>query len=257
MVELRDVSLYFSGSEKYILRGINWHIRDGENWVLFGRNGSGKTKLLEVITGYIYPSGGEVIRFGESHLGHDIRETRRRIGYMSSSLRDNFPGNTTVVDAVISGIYASIGLYVEPAPEEKERAMELLSAIGMPERAGDRLGILSDGEKQKVLMLRAFINNPDLLILDEPAANLDLYAREDLLAAIEKISRAKTVSMIYVTHHIEEITPLFDRLFILKDGGCFYSGKTGEGLRDDILGGVFNRKIKVTFLNGRYYSMLV
>jgi iron complex transport system ATP-binding protein len=256
MIELINISLDIYPPGKKILHEISWHIGTGEKWVLFGRNGSGKTKLLEIVTGYNFPSSGEVLRFGKSALGHDIREIRKGIGYISTLLRNKFSPSETILDTVLSGLYASIGMYVTPGRKETERAMELLDTVTMADRAHDRFGTLSDGEKQKVLMLRAFINEPGLLIFDEPATHLDLPAREDLLGAIEKLCRMKPVSMIYVTHHTEEIAPLFDNIFILGDGRCLYRGPVREGLSEDILAEVFGRDIMVMEFNGRFYSMI-
>jgi iron complex transport system ATP-binding protein len=255
MVELKNVSLFFAGNRDYLLRDISWRIEDNEKWILFGRNGSGKTKLLEIIAGYRYPSEGEVIRFG-NRIGFDMREMRKRIGYMGSALKDTIPAGEKIIDVVLSGLHASVGLYVEPDANEKRYAMDLLASMGMEERASDNFKVLSDGEKQRVIMLRAFVNQPDLLIFDEPAMSLDLSSREDLLTAIEKLSAFKRVSLIYVTHHVEEITPLFSKIFIIDGGRCYYSGDIDDGIDDMMLSGIFGREIKVTKSNGRYYSMI-
>ncbi len=255
MVELKNVSLFLTGDRDYLLRDISWQIEDNENWILFGRNGSGKTKLLEIIAGYRYPSEGEVIRFG-NRAGFDMREMRKRIGYMSSSLKETIPAGEKIIDIVLSGLHASVGLYIEPDDRERRYAKDLLASVGMVERAYDNFKALSDGEKQRVIMLRAFINQPDLLIFDEPAMSLDLSSREDLLLAIEKLSAYKRVSLIYVTHHVEEITPLFTKIFILDEGRCNYCGGIDEGINDRVLSGIFGREIRVTKLNGRYYSMI-
>lgn len=256
MVELKNISLYFVDNQKYVLKNIDWHIRDNENWILFGKNGAGKTKLLEIITGYLSPSRGEVRRFGNSPVGNDIREIRKRIGYISTSLRDKFPIKEKVIDVVLSGIYASIGLYDEPGGPETEYARELLSQIKMGIRAGDRFSTLSDGEKQKILMLRAFINHPDLLIFDEASKGLDLTAREDLLASIAKICNGKKTSIVYVTHHIEEITPIFKSIFIIDNGECFFNGTVRDGMSNDVLQNLFQVKVNIREWNKRFYSIL-
>ena len=256
MIKLDNISLDIYGSKKRILNGINWHIEDGDCWVLFGRNGSGKTKLLEIITGYLYPSQGEVIRFGCSHTGSDIRELRKRIGYTSSVVRDMFSSNEKVIDAVVSGLYASIGLYRKPAAAENEKAALLIQKVGLGGREYDVISHLSDGEKQKILMLRALINDPDLLILDEPATGLDIIAREEFLESLAEITREKKHSVIYVTHHVEEITPLFDRIFIMNNGECFYNGRIEEALDKDTFTSLFGRGIEVFRRGERLYSSL-
>ncbi|OHD71023.1 MAG: hypothetical protein A2W19_08395 [Spirochaetes bacterium RBG_16_49_21] len=257
MIELKNISLYFfDKTEKHILKNISWHIQENENWILYGKNGSGKTKLLEIIAGYLYPSMGEVIRFASKTFGNDIRDIRKRIGYISISLKDMISKNESTIDVILSGLYASIGLYVEPSGVDISYAHELLDTINMNGRANDKFNVLSDGEKQKILMLRASINQPELLLFDEPTMGLDLSAREDLLLSIDKISRFKKTSIIFVTHHIEEITPLFSRILIIENGECYFCGDIDDAINDEILSSLYKRKISVTRLNGRYFTIL-
>ncbi len=256
MIKLENISLDIYGSKRRILDNINWHIDDGDCWVLFGRNGSGKTKLLEIITGYLFPSEGEVIRFGSGHYGSDIREIRKRIGYISSVVREMFSSSEKVIDAVLSGLYASIGLYRRPTSSEVEKAAELIKTVGLGGREYDVISHLSDGEKQKILMLRALINDPDLLILDEPATGLDIVAREEFLESLDSITKERRHSVIYVTHHVEEITPLFDKIFITNKGECFYKGGISEALDKDIFTSLFGRGVEVFRRGERLYSSL-
>ena len=255
MIKLNNVSLDIYGAGN-ILNNINWHIKAGEKWILFGRNGSGKSKLLEIVTGYNFPSQGDVTRFGLGQPGYDIRELRKRIGYVSSSLWEMFNRSEGLIDAVLSGLYASIGMYREATKEEKERAAHLIGTIGLKGREYDTIGNLSDGEKQKLLILRSLISEPDMLIFDEPSAGLDIIARENLLEAIEELTDKKTISVIYVTHHVEEITPFFENIFIIDKGECFFKGTVEEVLDRDIFSSLFHKKIEVFRKEGRLYSML-
>ncbi len=257
MIRLENVSLDIYGAKRRILSGINWHIRQGEDWILFGRNGSGKTKLLEIITGYIFPSEGEVYRFGSDYRGHDIRDTRKRIGYISSALKEKFTLNETLLDSVLGGLYASIGLYRRPSHPDVERAAHLISTVGLGGRERDTMGHLSDGEKQKIMMLRALINDPELLIFDEPAAGLDIAAREELLDSISSISSTKNITAVYVTHHVEEISQQFKNIFVLDGGTCFYSGTVDDAVDKKIFNKIFGRNIDVFKRNGRLHSSVV
>jgi iron complex transport system ATP-binding protein len=257
MIKLENISLDIFGSNKKILSCINWEICSGESWILFGRNGSGKTKLLEIITGYIFPSEGNVTRFGSGHLESDIREIRKRIGYLSSVLREKFNREEKVIDTVLSGIYASIGLYREPTIDEIKRAEELINEAGLADRRDDSIGHLSDGEKQKVFVLRALINNPDILILDEPAIGLDICAREDFLAALKKLINGRDHSLIYVTHHVEEIIPIFGKIFIIEDGKCFFKGEVDDAVSRNIFTSLFKREIEIFKKGERLYSLIV
>jgi iron complex transport system ATP-binding protein len=254
MILLDDISLFFPGHPARILDTITWRIGRGETWVLFGPNGSGKTRLLEIIAGYLYPSTGSVTRFGLGQGEGDLRDLRRRIGYVSTPMRERFPAGETVTDVVLSGARASVGLYGEPAPEEEERAAGLLGSAGLADKAGRRFGTLSDGERQKVLMLRAVMPAPELLLLDEPAMGLDLPAREGLLAALASLCAGKEISVVYVTHYTDEITPFFKNIFMIKNGREFFSGRVEGGLTDGRLSGIFGTRISVIRRNDRFYA---
>ena len=256
MIKLENISLDIYGAGKRILNNINWHIGYGESWILFGRNGSGKTKLLEIITGYIFQTEGDITRFGHGQSDSDIRDIRKKIGYVSSVLREKFDGGEKIIDTVLSGLYASIGLYRKPSPEEIEKAHLLLTEANLSGREKDIIGHLSDGEKQKVLMLRALINNPDILILDEPATGLDIGAREEFLDTLKNIMSRREHSIIYVTHHVEEITQIFGRIFVIDEGKCFYNGTVDQAIENSIFSDLFKRKIEVFRRRGRLYSSL-
>ena len=256
MIKLENVSLDIFGSDRRILSSIDWDIGNGESWILFGKNGSGKTKLLEIITGYIFPSEGQVARFGYGHSESDIRELRKRIGYLSSVLRERFNSGESVIDTVLSGIYASVGLYRQPSANEIQRAAGLLGAVGLGARRNDSIEHLSDGEKQKIFMLRALINDPDILILDEPSAGLDICAREDFLESLKKLMNAGKHSLIYVTHHVEEIIPFFNRIFIIDDGKCFFNGNVADAVSKNIFADLFKRNIEIFRKGERLYSLL-
>ncbi len=256
MIKLENISLDIYGSKRRILSDINWHIEKGESWILFGRNGSGKTKLLEIITGYLFPTEGDVTRFGYGHIGSDIREIRKRIGYVSSALREKFNRDERIIDTILSGLYASIGLYTRPSANDIKKARALLGETNLAGRENDVISHLSDGEKQKVLMLRALINDPDLLILDEPTTGLDIGAREDFLDSIKSLMKGRNHSLIYVTHHVEEITPVFGRIFVIDDGKCFFNGTVDYAIEKNIFSSLFKRKIEVFKRGERLYSSL-
>lgn len=249
------VSLYYPGNPETILAEITWHIGAGEHWVLYGPNGSGKTKLLEIITGYLYPSMGSVRRFGDPP-GDDIREVRRRIGYLSTPLKDRFNRSEPLIDVVMSGAYATIGLYDTPGTGQRDRARTLLESVGFSTKLSQAFGTLSDGERQKVLMLRTMMIEPDLLILDEPCMGLDLSAREELLSSIKTICGGTGTAVVYVTHHVEEITPFFTKIFMLKKGRCWFCGDIDAGLTDAAISGLFGRNISIIKKEGRFYATL-
>lgn len=254
MIELKNVS-HITPENKTLISGISWKIKKGENWVLFGKNGSGKTKLLEIITGYLYPTTGEVNRFGRPSLGSDIRELRKRIGYVSTFLKDMIYPGEKVEDVICTGYDASTGLFYEPEKHQRDYAVSMLENIGMGNRRDDDFGILSDGEKQKILMLRAFVGRPELLIFDEPARGLDISSREDMLDSMKALCSGEVTS-VYVTHNTDEIISIFKKIFIIDKGRAFFQGNIEDGMSTGRLSGLFGRKIEPHLLNGRYYTVV-
>ena len=255
MIKLDNVSLKLPDG-RFIFKDINWEVKENSKWILFGRNGCGKTRLLEIISGYRFPSEGGVWRFGKPPCADDIRETRKRIGYVSTLLREKFSAAEPVVDVVASGLHASVGLYDDVGEDGYGKALNLLSMASLSGRGNDPFGVLSDGERQKVIMLRALINQPDVLILDEAAKGLDLAAREDFLSLIEEISLSRKVSIIYVTHHVEEIIHVFSDIFMIRNGECFFSGPVNSGVTSDNLSRLFERRVNVERKAGRYCAFL-
>lgn len=251
LIRLENVTLTVE-RDITLLRGISWNIRKGERWALFGRNGSGKTKLLELIVGYLHQTSGEIYRFGSKLC--DVREARKKIGYLSTPLKNRFHPADTILEVVESGAYASIGIYDEVTERERAKALALLKRIGMEGRENDRFAYLSDGEKQKTLFSRVLMTDPLLVILDEPATGLDLKAREDLLQTIALIANERDTAFVYVTHHTEEIVPSFTKTFILERGAGVYAGSIAEGLTAERLSALFETAVDVQWRNGRIYT---
>ncbi len=252
VLRMTGVSLRFPSTGREILKDISWTVGAGEKWVLFGRNGAGKSKLLEVITGYQSPSSGTVIRYGRER--GDVRDARKRIGYTGSALRNMFPRRDTSLEVVLSGLDGSIGLYRSFSGAEIGEVRRLMRDAAMERLESAPFCTLSDGEKQRVLMLRAAFPAPDLLVLDEPAEGLDFGAREDLLETLEKLTAARPAALIYVTHHVEEITPLFSMLFMLHEGAAAVSGRIEEVLTEKTLTRVFGRTVRLRRAEGRYHA---
>lgn len=236
-LELRDVSYKANG--KTILQGINWSVQSGEHWAILGPNGSGKTSLLKIACGYIWPNaGGEVFRRGR--LLTNLPELRKSIGWVTSTLTTQIPKHEKVIRTVVSGKFAQIGLLEQFGGNAGKRdyaiARRYLSEMGCDHLREQEFGVLSQGEQQKILIARARMTRPYLIVLDEPCAGLDPGARENFLATLGRIARqAKIPALIYVTHHIEEILPIFRKTLILKDGRVVHSGNTDRVLKGDVL----------------------
>ncbi len=248
---MRDPVVHMQGvswrrEESCILSDINWRVEPGEHWAIVGLNGSGKTSLLNMITGYIFPSEGEVSVLGREFGAYDLRELRKSIGWVSSALQERLLTSETVGEIVLSGKFASIGLYDKTNKKDLERAENLMGQFGCLSLVKRRYATLSQGEKQKVLIARALMNSPRVLILDEPCTGLDIFARESLLILIGRLSETGNApTLFYVSHHVEEILPVFGCTLLLRNGSVHSLGKTQQILTKSNLTDFFQRRVDV------------
>jgi len=255
VLDLRDVDLTLSHSP--ILRGVSWTIEPGQHWAVLGANGSGKTSLLRVVTGYLWPSGGQVEVLGHRFGQVDLRQLRRRIGLVSSALGEMIRRGQSARQIVLSGAFASTALFDRAEPEQVVRADELLALLGCDALADHLYGTLSLGEQQRVLIARALMGRPDLLLIDEPCAGLDLPGREVLLETIDALAeRTGHTTLVMVTHHIEEITPRFTHVLILKAGRVLAAGPKDETLTDANLQAAFDLRVELDRRHSRYWPRL-
>ena len=221
IISLDNVSYIRNG--KYILKDINWHVNRGEHWVILGPNGSGKTTTLNMVNGYIFPSEGHV-KVLEFEFGHSsIIELRKRIGWVSSALSQFIPTNDYPLHIVLSGKFASLGLWEKVDDDDIARANEILDLLKIRHLAERKYGMLSQGEKQKVLIGRALMNHPDIIIFDEAFNGLDIFARHDMEITINELAEGN-ITFILVTHNTDEILPVFGKALLLKDGQVHSQG---------------------------------
>jgi len=250
VIDLKNVSCILGN--KYILRDINWTVREGEHWAVIGLNGSGKTTLLKMINGYVFPSKGTMTVLGKTFGSYDWRQLRLEIGFISSALQESFYLNETATEIVLSGIFSTIGLYDKPKKKDIAKALLLLRQLSCAHIANQPYAELSQGEKQKVLIARALISSPKLLVMDEPCAGLDIFSREHLLSSIENLGRRDDApSILYVSHHIEEILPVFNHTLLLRRGKVHSSGKTKRVLSERNLSSFFETPVNVQWRKGR------
>jgi len=246
-------SLSIERSGTVILDGINWHVGRGEHWVILGANGSGKTSLLSALTGYLMPTSGTVSVLGETYGESDWRELRKKIGIVSSSVRQMMSDDEAALETVASGKYAMIDFWGRLSRAEKQQATKLLRQVECEYLAGRPWRVLSQGERQRVLIGRALMAKPRVLILDEPCAGLDPAAREHFLQFIQRLGQHKNApTLVFVTHHVEEITPVFSDVLILKDGSVLANGKKAAALNSKNLSDAFNATLKVKRAGNRY-----
>ena len=257
-LDLRDVSYVGDGGKK-IVRSINWTVQPGEHWAILGPNGSGKTTLLRLACGYIWPNaGGEIYRRGT--LLTNLRELRKSIGWVTSTLAAEIPEREKVIRTVVSGKFAQIGPLEgfggDPTRADYRLAERLLEQMGCAYVRDQDFGTLSQGEQQKVLIARALMTKPYLVVLDEPCAGMDPGARENFLTTLRKVGAQKKIpSLIYVTHHVEEILPLFQKTLVLREGKVLYAGRTDRALRPGVLEELYGAPLAVVKRKGRYWPV--
>lgn len=244
IISLENVS--WRREQTMILQNMNWQVHEGQHWCIVGLNGSGKTTMLNVVNGYIWPTQGHVEVLGHRFGDVDLRELRKRIGWVSTSLQQKLYGHQTALNIVLSGKFATIGLYDKTEEADLKQAEELLEFLDCSALATRTYDTLSQGQRQKILIARALIANPELLILDEPCTGLDIFAREQLLQMIEKITKQEGgPTLLYVTHHIEEITPCFTHTLLVKKGEIYKADETTECLKSEVLSDFFDTPVEV------------
>ncbi len=238
-----------------ILDSIDWTVESDQRWVVLGPNGAGKTTLLQVASATAHPTSGTATLLGEPMGKTDVFEVRPRIGFASTALARRIPGNETVLDVVMTAAYSVTGRWNEKYEDvDVRRASRVLGEWKLDHLEGRRFGTLSDGEQKRVQIARSVMTDPELLLLDEPAASLDLGAREELLQLLGSFaSSAESPAMVMVTHHVEEIPPGFTHALLLAEGVVQASGPIAEVITGDNLSDTFGLELVVsTSENGRY-----
>jgi iron complex transport system ATP-binding protein len=236
-----------------ILHDVNWRVERGEHWVLLGANGSGKTSLLSALTGYLMPSGGSV-RIGAATFGtSDWRDVRRSVGLVSSSLGHKIEPDQTARDIVLSGTEGQINFWGHANAADQRRAGAILRRVRATHLAERPWRVLSQGERQRVLIGRVLMARLRLLFLDEPSAGLDPIAREDFLRFLATLVRGKNApTLVLVTHHLEEIAPFFTHVLLLRAGRALAAGRRHEVLTSARMTKAFGAPVKVRRANGGY-----
>ncbi len=236
-----------------ILDGVSWRVERGQHWVILGANGSGKTSLLSALTGYLTPTAGEISLLGKTYGGADWRELRKEIGLVSSAIRQMMADDEPALETVASGKYAMIDFWGRLARADRIRARQILRQIDCSPLAERPWRVLSQGERQRILIGRALMGRPRVLILDEPCAGLDPAAREHFLQFLQRLGRNRNApTLVLVTHHVEEIMPVFSHVLILKKGRVLAAGEKLQTLNTEMLSRAFNARVRLQRRTGRY-----
>jgi iron complex transport system ATP-binding protein len=240
-----------------ILENIDWQILPGEHWVILGANGSGKTSLLCALTGYMTPTAGEVDVLGQRYGCSDWRQLRQHLGLVSSAIRQMIPPDEPALETVVSGQYAMIDFWGKMTATDRRRARHILRQIECLELAERPWLFLSQGERQRVLIGRALMAKPAVLILDEPCAGLDPAAREHFLQFLQRLGRGpRPPTLVLVTHHVEEIAPVFSHALILKSARVMAQGPIKSVLTSAALSEAFDEPARLSQRGGRYTLQL-
>jgi len=254
VLQLTDVSVH--RGDRTILGPLNFQIMQGERWVVLGPNGAGKSTLLQILSTRMFPTQG-VVKVLDKQMGAvDLFELRTRIGLCGSVIAEDIPHDEIVKDVVLTAAYAILGRWNEDYDLwDESRALALLTTFGVRELGERSYGSLSEGEKKRVQISRALMTDPELLLLDEPAAGLDLGGREDLLRRFATFAADPTApATILVTHHIEEIPQGTTHALLLKDGSIAVSGPIEQVITSEHISAVFETSIVVASESGRFFA---
>jgi iron complex transport system ATP-binding protein len=252
VISFDRVSVVRSGN--FLVRGLTWQVELDERWVVLGPNGAGKTTLLNLASGRLHPSRGTAWVLGERLGRTDVTELRTRIGLTTGQFADQVPPGERVLDVVVTAAWSVVGRWRERYdPQDEARARALLGQLGMGALMERQFGTLSEGERKRTQIARALMNDPELMLLDEPTAGLDLGGREDLVGRLTELAEDPDApALVLVTHHVEEIPPGFTHALLLREGSVVAAGLLGETLTAENLSKTFGLPLVVQRVDDRY-----
>jgi len=251
ILDIQNLRLERGGT--VILRDLTWTVQQGQHWAVLGANGSGKTSLLSALTGYLMPTAGEIELLGKRYGEHDWRELRCAVGLVSSALRQRMADDEPALFTVASGHGAVIDLWKPPTATDRRAAARILHSLECSHLAERPWAVLSQGERQRVLIGRALMAKPRVMILDEPCAGLDPAAREHFLQFLHRLARRPgSPGLVLVTHHVEEIIPAFSHALLLRNGRVLAAGRKEKVLSSASLSKTFGCRINLSKSRGRY-----
>jgi iron complex transport system ATP-binding protein len=251
-----DVShLRIERGSSVILHDVSWRVERGQHWAILGPNGCGKTSLLKALTAYMTPTRGTIDLLGHRFGKSDWRDLRTHIGLVTSAVHHLIPPGEPAIETVISGKYAQLDLWGRVSPADRRRARNILRAVAAADLAEREWLLLSQGERQRILVGRALMARPRLLILDEPCAGLDPVAREHFLQFLDGLARRPgAATLVLVTHHLEELMPAFSHVLVMKAGRVAAAGPRKDVLTARLLGAVFGARARLARRVGRWQA---
>lgn len=256
VLDLDTVSVVRGGAR--LVKDVSWSVDEGQRWVVLGPNGAGKTTLIQIAGARMHPTTGTATILGETLGQVDVFELRPRIGLSSAAFAESLPSHEKVGDVVVTAAYAVAGRWRERYDDQDERrAGDLLKAFGVAHLADRTFGTLSEGERKRVQLARSLMTDPELVLLDEPAAGLDLGGRETLVRDLAELAGdRRSPVLILVTHHVEEIPPGFTHAMLMRDGHVVAAGPLDEVLTDELLTATFDVPLHVEQIGNRWAARL-
>ena len=245
-------NLCCKSGNRYLIHNINWEVKKGDHWVLFGMNGSGKTTLLSIIAGFHAKTSGKVEVFGETYTDANILNHRSKIGWVSSSFFDKYLSWESALNIVLSGKFGTLSVDFDVTDADVVLAKKILTELRLGDKINQPFCLMSKGERQCVLIARALIAKPEILILDEPGTGLDVFAREYVMRTIDDLARNTDLTIIYVTHYPEEMLASFDQAMLLREGKIFAKGRTEEVFTTETISEFMRYPIGVVHGDGNY-----
>ena len=249
--------LTYQVGKRCLVKGVDWDIEENSRWIIIGRNGCGKTTLLSLLSGYQDYQDGTLLFHGKPYNEQDIFEIRRKMGWISGSFFDRVYHHESIMDILLAGLSGSYG--VEPScvkSRDVVRAKQILCHFGLENRLDSGYDWLSKGERQLVLIARALMIQPEVMLFDEPMTGLDVVSREQVMRFIRNLLLEKKQTMLYVTHHFDEISPeLFDHCMLLRDGSVFQKGDIEDIFQSDVISRFLGKKVDVTRKDDGYYAL--
>lgn len=250
-------NLCYKMGHKNLLYEINWTVQRNEHWIIFGLNGSGKTTLLSMISGYKIPTKGTLKIFGQQYSNENVLELRKQIGLVSSSFFDHYYNREPVLNIVLSGKLGTFGIDNTISNEDVRLAKKLLTELRLDDKLKSTFDQLSKGERQNVLLARALMNHPKILLLDEPENGLDIYARSHMQNTIDELAASGEVTLIYVTHYPDRIRKEFTKCLLLRHGCVFAKGNSDDMFTSQQMSLLFNKTANVKKNNNFGYDVAI
>ena len=251
-IELSSVGFRRDG--RWILQGIDWTVEAGTCSAILGPNGSGKSTLTRIIAGHLWPTAGRVRVLGETFGQVDLHALRRDLRLVQSTSAVEMDPELTAHEVALTGFFGTLGLYDPFDQRMREESLEVLDRVGLHHVAEHRFTTLSSGERMRCLIARALVIRPRLLVLDEPTAGLDLLAREQVLATVQRMFETESPpAVVFITHHLEELPPATENVLLLGEGRAAAQGQPQEVLKADVLAPIYGCPMQVAHSGGRYY----